>query len=59
MGGFLGSLMGSMEETHKSVAGTAAGELFTVGRPNPALSPPSPTDVPPFSSFLLAGLTLI
>lgn len=26
MGGFLGSLMGSMEETHKSVAGTAAGE---------------------------------
>eukprot|EP00903_Cladosiphon_okamuranus_P018807 g17300.t1 len=24
MGGFLGSLMGSMEETHKSVAGTAA-----------------------------------
>lgn len=28
MGGFLGSLMGSMEETHKSVAGTAAGELF-------------------------------
>ncbi len=26
MGGFLGSLMGSMEETHKSVAGTAAGK---------------------------------
>lgn len=26
IGGFLGSLMGSMEETHKSVAGTAAGE---------------------------------
>lgn len=28
MGGFLGLLMGSMEETHKSVAGTAAGEVI-------------------------------
>ena len=51
LGGFLGSLMGSMEKTHKSVAGTAAGK----GRHAQSPSKPSQPHVFVFLFCLFVG----